>query len=140
MAKPSFIQDVESYVAIFNQADWESIRNQVLDENVKVYVDGTLVAEGRDQLEASYRADFGRNRRVKIVGPARVVETEGAAARDEAAVRVTLLAHDGSSSSSSAEPSSSTTTTQVDVIYTYDAQSRKQVRHEIFLEPSQLSR
>jgi hypothetical protein len=128
MAAASFVPDLEAYIASFNRADWETIGNQVLDERTKVYVDGKLVAEGREKMKPSYLLDFDRKRQVKIVGTPQPVDTEGGA-RGEVSIKVRLSFQDGKASSASPP-------TQVDAIYTYNVQSRRQVRHEIFLEKS----
>jgi hypothetical protein len=130
MIETSLVPDLEAYIASFNRSDWEKIESEILDEKTQVYVDGKLVAEEREKRKPGYLLDFDRKRQVKIVATPQSFGIESGARGGEASIRVMLSVQDGSSSMASSTPPPPI---QVDVIYTYNVRSRKQVRHEILL-------
>jgi SnoaL-like domain len=126
----ALVASIASYLAAFNRADWDAIRDDFLDENVQAYLNGKLLLEGWDSFEAAYRLDFDRQKRVELVGePRRVVPSND----DEVSIRVTILSQGpASASGSSMDGSVQSPPLKVEVIYTYGKASGKQVRHEIF--------
>jgi len=111
------INDLKKYIACFNHGSLEGIRER-LDENLQIFVNSKLAAQGRDAILPSYQKDFEIGKQVAITKEPIIVENTNP---EEVSIRVAL------------EATASNETTCIDVVYTYHSATMKQVRHEIFV-------
>jgi hypothetical protein len=109
---------LETYLASFNAGNLQGIIES-LDPAVQVYVEGTLTGDGRDATLPSYPPDFQAKTQVSVTRTP-VATTICKQGTNRIQVNVGLLAN---------RPGRPSTT--LDVVYTYDGATMKQVRHDI---------
>mmetsp|Transcript_48340 Transcript_48340/g.117071 ORF Transcript_48340/g.117071 Transcript_48340/m.117071 type:complete len:137 (+) Transcript_48340:47-457(+) len=112
------VADLNKYIADFNSGNLDGVTRS-LDENVEVYLDGNLAAKGRATILPSYSDDFKTGKQVSIVG----CEPKGTVIQDDGLiVKVAVVLK----TVTPQQP-----TMLLDVVYSYDPNTVRQVRHEI---------
>lgn len=109
------LTDLNRYIASFNAQDLDTL-TQSLDKDLQVFVDEKLIATGRDSILPSYENDFTQKKRVIVEGEAVAESSE-----NSGFVKISVNLR-------SIGPESTIT---LHVVYTYNAETMKQVRHDI---------
>jgi ketosteroid isomerase-like protein len=120
MTAVDVLQLLNDYIAAFNGRDIVSIGN-MLDENIVVFLNGSEVAKGRDNILPSYAKDFATDKTVSVgIQP---FEVDGEPGR---VVQVGLIVMEPAAK----QGKKAKTTTSLTVRYRYGSDGRH-IRHEI---------
>ncbi|CAJ1949332.1 unnamed protein product [Cylindrotheca closterium] len=110
---------LDTYLKSFNAGNIEGIIES-LDPEVQVCVEGTLTGDGRDTIVPSYLLDFEAKTQVSVTRAPVASTTTSSEGTHFIRVAIGLV---------SSRPGSPSTT--LDVVYTYDGTTMKQVQHDI---------
>lgn len=121
----ALLTDFEQYIAAFNAQDISAVASH-LDENIQIYVNGTLSGQGRDELLPFWQADMDKGRQVEVTqGPTCSINKENSdIAEIEVELRATLPK----------QGDDDEVQVQVlDVVYVYSVSTVLQIRHNLIV-------
>mmetsp|Transcript_30940 Transcript_30940/g.68528 ORF Transcript_30940/g.68528 Transcript_30940/m.68528 type:complete len:138 (-) Transcript_30940:202-615(-) len=128
---PATIRDVltadfEQYIAAFNAQDINGVASH-LDENIQIYVNGTLSGQGRDKLLPWWQADMDKGRQVEVTqGPTCTINEEN---NDIAEIKVELRA----TLPKQGDDDDDVQVQVLDVVYVYCVSTVLQIRHNVMV-------